>query len=372
MIAGPSRVTVALGARSYDILVGPGLLADAASWLEPVIKSKRAMIVSDTRVAAHYAHKLELQLKELGIESELLTVEAGEGAKSFGVLEALLENMLALTPDRKTPVIALGGGVVGDLAGFAASILLRGVPFIQIPTTLLSQVDSSVGGKTAINARAGKNFIGSFYQPQLVLADLDTLKTLPKREWLAGYAEIIKYGLIMDTEFYRWCLAHATALLDGDIKALEHAVVHCCRMKAEIVGADEREADQRALLNLGHTFGHALEAELGYDDRLLHGEAVAIGMVMACRLSEKLGLIGPELEAELTAHFDAVGLPTTPRAIDHPWTVKGIARHFASDKKAEDGALTFVILEALGKAQVKKSVDPLLAEAVVQSFLEVA
>ena len=326
--------------------------------------------MSDETVARHYVPALKENLTSNGIRVDVLTVPAGEGSKCFGTLERLLNDMLALTPDRKTTIVALGGGVVGDLAGFAASILLRGVPFIQIPTTLLSQVDSSVGGKTGINTSAGKNLVGSFYQPQLVLADLDTLKTLPPRELRAGYAEIIKYGLIMDGEFYRWCLANASAVLAGDVAVQQHAVLHSCRMKAEIVGADEREGGARALLNFGHTFAHALEAELGYDGRLLHGEAVGIGMVMACRLSAAMNLISPEVEAQLASHFKALGMPATPRDVAHAWNAKAIASHFAGDKKAEDGALTFVVLDAVGKARVAKGVDAALALRVTQSFLE--
>lgn len=370
MTIEPQRLTLALEGRDYEILVGPGLLSRVAELMLPALASKRAILVSDATVAPHYAMALLDRLKEAGIAAEPVVVPAGEGAKSFAVLEWLMNALLLLGPDRKTTIIALGGGVVGDLAGFAASILLRGVPFIQVPTTLLAQVDSSVGGKTAINAQAGKNLIGSFYQPKLVLADLDTLKTLPARQWRAGYAEIIKYGLILDAAFYQWCLQNAARLLAGDMDALQYAVVACCRMKAAIVGADEREASARALLNLGHTFGHALEAETGYGDALLHGEAVAIGMVMACRLSEKLGLIGPEVEAELAAHLTSIGLPATPKAIDHAWDAAAIARHFASDKKAEEGKLTFVMLEAIGRGAVKKSVDAALAEQVTASFLE--
>jgi 3-dehydroquinate synthase len=277
--------------------------------------------------------------------------------------------LLALKPDRKTTLIALGGGVVGDLVGFAASVLLRGVPFIQIPTSLLAQVDSSVGGKTAINSKGGKNLIGSFYQPQLVLADTGTLDTLPLRELRAGYAEIIKYGLIMDESFYRWCLAHGAQMLAGDKTMRQDAVVRSCGFKAAVVKADEREADMRALLNFGHTFAHALEAETGYGEKLNHGEAVAIGMVMACRLSAELGLIGNDVEAELAAHLRALGMAAELKDIDHPWNAAAIASHFSEDKKAENGKLTFIVLDAIGKARVAKDVDAALAQQVVASYL---
>lgn len=367
----PTTINVALGERSYDILVGEGLLARAAEWILPQLTSKRVFLVSDSNVAPLYAPTIEAALVAQNIQVQQLTVSAGENAKRFEVLETLCEEILAHAPDRKTTLIALGGGVVGDLAGFAASILLRGMPFIQIPTTLLAQVDSSVGGKTAINTKAGKNLVGSFYQPHLVLADLDTLKTLPARQMRAGYAEIIKYGLIMDEPFYRWCLTNAQALLAGEAAVLQQAVAECCRMKAQIVAADEREAGARAWLNFGHTFGHALEAETGMGDALLHGEAVAIGMVMACRLSAQMGLIAPSVEHELSAHFRQLGMPAAPKDVEGvTWNANRIAAHFISDKKAEHGTQTFVVLDAVGKARVAKAVDPAMTLRVVESFLE--
>lgn len=368
------RLTVALGERSYDILIGNGLLADAGTLMTPHLASNRAIIISDTSVGPLYAGKLKASLEKAGVQCDALVVNAGEPAKSFAVLETLCEQLLALTPDRKTTLIALGGGVVGDLVGFTASILLRGVPFIQVPTTLLAQVDSSVGGKTAINSKAGKNLIGSFYQPQLVLVDLDTLNTLPKRHWRAGYGEILKYGLIMDAGFYQWCLDNAAMML-GDDKdeqqraALRYAVRTCCAMKAQVVGADEREAGMRALLNFGHTFGHALEAELQYSNALLHGEAVAIGMVMAMRMSAECGMVNAALEQQLVTHLKALGMPASPKDIDHRWDAARIAAHFVGDKKAENGNLTFILLEQAGKACVVKQVDPAMAKTVVASFL---
>ncbi len=246
---------------------------------------------------------------------------------------------------------------------------MRGLPFVQVPTTLLAQVDSAVGGKTAINARAGKNLVGSFYQPLAVISDLDTLATLPAREMAAGYAEVVKYGLIADPVFYQWCLQNGAALVKGDKALLEKAVGKSCAMKAAIVGADEKESAGRALLNFGHTFGHALEAEAGYSDTLLHGEAVAIGMVMGCALSQKMGLIDAAVGEQLAAHLKSVGLPAGPRDIDRTWNVERICAHFLSDKKAEDGALTFIVLDAIGKARVAKHVDPALAQAVVEEFV---
>ena len=361
------RLQVALGERGYDIVIGSGLLARAGEFIAPI--AKNAIVVTDANVMAHYGKALEASLKAAGVRSTGIVVPAGEGSKSFTSFETLMDKILTLKPDRKTALIALGGGVVGDLTGFAASTLLRGVPFIQIPTSLLAQVDSSVGGKTAINTKAGKNLVGSFYQPKLVLADLDTLKTLPPREMRAGYAEIIKYGLIADAEFYQWCLSHAEKLLAGDLVTLQQAVMKSCSMKASIVEADEREADTRALLNFGHTFAHALEAETGFSDKLLHGEAVAIGMVMACRLSASMGLIGREAEEELAAHFKALGMKSQPTDVANDWHAKKVASHFASDKKAEGGKLTFVVLKNIGSAAVAKDVDSTLAHDVVESYL---
>lgn len=364
------RLRVALDTRGYDIVIGSGLLARAGELLAPVLPGKRVILVTDRHVGALYAATVTDALQANGFSTDVIMVEAGEGSKSFTNFESVMEQVLALTPDRKTALIALGGGVVGDLTGFAASTLLRGVPFVQIPTSLLAQVDSSVGGKTAINSKAGKNLIGSFYQPNLVLADIDTLKTLPPREMRAGYAEIIKYGLIADAAFYRWCLEHAERLLAGDAIVLQQAVMKSCAMKAAIVEEDEREADRRALLNFGHTFAHALEAETGFSDQLLHGEAVAIGMVMACRLSARMGLIEQAVEAELLAHFTALGMKAEPREVKTDWRAPNIAVHFASDKKAEAGQLTFVVLEARGRAAVARNVDAALALDVVASYLK--
>lgn len=369
-MTNPAIVKVALEGRSYDIVVGGGLLARAAEYCLPVMAGKHAIIISDENVASLHAKTVYDSLSAAGIKVDMLTVKAGEGSKGFATFEWLLEALLGLKPDRKVTIIALGGGVVGDLVGFAASVLLRGVAFIQIPTSLLAQVDSSVGGKTAINSKAGKNLVGSFYQPKLVLADSDVLSTLPPREMRAGYAEIIKYGLIMDAEFYRWCLANAAKLLAGDKAAIEYAVLKSCEFKAAVVKADEREADMRALLNFGHTFAHALEAETGYGAKLIHGEAVAIGMVMASRLSHRMGLIGAEVEAELAAHFKQLGMLAVPTDLKHPWNAEAIAGHFAQDKKAEGGTLTFVVLDAVGKARVAKNVDASLAHTVTQSFFE--
>jgi 3-dehydroquinate synthase len=363
------NVAVALGARSYEIRIGQGLLAVAAAHIAPVLRAPRVIVVVD-RAVEEAAKTLMADLVTHGIRAEILTIAAGEATKSFAGFADLAERILALRPDRKTTLIACGGGVAGDLVGFVASVLLRGLDFIQVPTTLLAQVDSSVGGKTGINTRAGKNLVGSFYQPRLVLIDLDVLATLPPRELRAGYAEIIKYGLIMDAEFFAWCEHHGAALIEGDAAYRARAIAACCQMKAQIVGADEQESDLRALLNFGHTFGHALEAEAGYDGSLLHGEAVALGMVMGCRLSEKLGLLAEDTRARLVAHLQAVGMKSSLKETGHPWQAEKIAAHFMSDKKTENGALTFIVLDDVGRARIQKNVAPELAGAVVAEMVE--
>lgn len=370
MSASTQRLHVELPERGYDIVIGSGILPRAHEFLAPVLAGTRAIIVTDRQAGEHYATPLNQALTAKGVQVEELWIAPGEGSKSFASYEMLMEQLLALTPDRKTTLIALGGGVVGDLTGFAASTLLRGVPFIQVPTTLLAQVDSSVGGKTAINARAGKNLVGSFYQPLLVLADLDTLKTLPARAMRCGYAEIIKYGLIMDKPFYGWCLKNGAALLKGDVALLQKAVADSCAFKAKIVSADEREGDTRAWLNFGHTFAHALEAETHYGDKLQHGEAVAIGMAMGCKLSAEMKLLDPAVEKELALHLRALGMPATLKDIAHDWDASRIASHFLSDKKAEGGTLTFVVLDGVGKAKVVKNVDAALAQSVVSASLK--
>lgn len=364
-----TKVTVPLRERAYEIVVGEGLLANAAEYIAPLLRAPRVIIVTDIAIK-NYAESLNAGLKARAIRTDMVMLAAGEQSKSFVQLEQLMNDLLALNPDRKTALIALGGGVIGDLVGFAASILLRGVDFIQIPTTLLAQVDSSVGGKTGINTKAGKNLIGSFYQPKIVLADVAMLTTLSPREMRAGYAEILKYGLIMNADFYAWCERHGEKLLAGNAEYLTRAVAGCCEMKAHVVGADEQESAGRALLNFGHTFGHALEAECGYDGTLLHGEAVAIGMVMGLRLSTKLGLMVDGLEERLVAHFKAMGMAAIPKDIRNHWDAPRIVAHFASDKKTENGALTFIVLETLGKARVEKSVNATLALEVVKEFVD--
>lgn len=364
-----AQVKVALGDTSYEIVVGEGAFEQAGALLKPLLPGKRVFVLSDVNVSVLYGARIQSSLEKAGFISRMFLVPAGEGSKSFEHYQHLLEQMLAEGPDRKTTILALGGGVVGDLAGFIASTLLRGVPFVQVPTSLLAQVDSSVGGKTAINATHGKNLIGSFYQPKLVIADTGVLKTLPGREIRAGYAEIIKYGLIMDEAFYRWCLANGHGVVAGDASAQQRAIVASCQFKAEVVKADEREANRRAILNFGHTFAHALEAETGFSDVLLHGEAVAIGMVMACRLSAKLGILDAAVEAELAGHLKQLGMKSYPKEVSVEWDVARIVAHFSEDKKAEDGKLTFVALSGVGNAVVVKDVSPQLVQEVVVSYL---
>jgi 3-dehydroquinate synthase len=346
-----ATVRVELGARAYDILVGPHLLAEAGSHIRPLLRQPRVIVVTDETVAALHLDTLEASLASAGVKAERIILPPGEKTKDFAHLQALVERLLDLGVDRGSTLVALGGGVVGDLVGFAASIVVRGIDFVQVPTTLLSQVDSSVGGKTGINTRHGKNLVGSFHQPRLVIADVSTLDTLPKRELLAGYAEVVKYGFIRDRVFFEWLEQHGPGVRDDDAAARQHAVVTSCKAKAEIVAADEREAGVRALLNFGHTFGHALEAETGYGEELLHGEAVAIGMAMAFDLSVRLGYC-PRQEAERARrHLEVMGLPFSPRWLaGRRLSVASLLDHMRHDKKIKDGRLTFVLTREIGKA----------------------
>jgi 3-dehydroquinate synthase len=352
------KLTVALGSRSYDILVGRGLLAQAAAHLRPLLKQPRVIVVTDESVARLHLPVLARSLDQNGIAHREVILPAGEQTKSFAYLEQLIDRLLAEKPERSTLIVALGGGVIGDLTGFAASILLRGIDFVQIPTTLLAQVDSSVGGKTAIDTRWGKNLVGSFHQPRLVLADTGVLDTLPRRELLAGYAEVAKYGLINDAPFFAWLEEHGPAVVDGGDAARQRAVRISCAAKAAIVAEDERESGARALLNLGHTFGHALELECGYGSDLLHGEAVAIGMVMAFDLSAQLGLCPPEDAARVERHLAAMGLPTSPTAIGgRVWDADLLIENMQHDKKASGGRLNFILARGIGRAFIARDVN---------------
>ena len=350
-----TTMTVALGDRSYPLVIEPGLLARAGEHLAPLARGRPLVIVADANVRPHLA-ALEASLQAAGLATEAVIVPAGEGAKSWASLEMLCDRLLDLGVERGDHVIALGGGVVGDLVGFAAAILKRGCGFVQIPTTLLAQVDSSVGGKTGINARAGKNLLGAFHQPSLVLIDPDVLNTLPQRELRAGYAEIVKYGLIDDPDLFTWCEANGPALLAGDADARAHAIAHSVTSKARIVAADEHETTgQRALLNLGHTFGHALEAEAGFDGTLLHGEAVAAGCALAFRYSVRLGLCPPADADRVAAHLRSVGLPDGLAGV----TASGarLVDHMRHDKKARGGVLPFLLTRGIGRTFLDRTVD---------------
>jgi 3-dehydroquinate synthase len=370
-MSSPRTIRVDLAGRAYDIAIGPGLIDRAGEFARPLLAAPRATIVSDDTVAPLYGARLAASFERAGVETRTVTVPAGESSKDFASFGRLMNELLDGRPDRKTTLVALGGGVVGDLTGFAAAVLLRGVDFIQVPTTLLAQVDSSVGGKTGINTRHGKNLVGAFYQPRLVLADTTVLDTLPRRELLAGYAEVAKYGLIDDPAFFDWCEKNGEAVLAGDAAARTYAIEQSCLSKARIVAADERETtDLRALLNLGHTFGHALEAETGFGSTLLHGEAVGAGMAMAFDLSARLGLCPPEDAKRVRRHLGAVGLPVRLRTISgdnsRTWEAAKLIEHMRGDKKAEGGKLTFVLARGIGKSFVTRDVD----EAALRGLLD--
>ncbi|WP_147163916.1 3-dehydroquinate synthase [Pararhodospirillum oryzae] len=353
-------LTVPLAERTYPIHIGPGLLARAGELLAPVLRRPSVAVVTDHTVGALYRAPLEASLKAAGIASRFIELPPGESSKSFATLERLLDILLEARVERSTTLVALGGGVIGDLTGFAAAILLRGVDFVQIPTTLLAQVDSSVGGKTGINTRHGKNLVGAFHQPRLVLADTGVLDTLSPRDLRSGYAEVVKYGVIDDPAFFAWLEENGPAVLAGDGDARAHAIATSCAAKARIVGADERESGQRALLNLGHTFGHALEAETGFGPTLLHGEAVGLGMIMALDLSARLGVAPAGDARRLSAHLAACGLPVDPRTLaDAPsWDVDRLLAHMGHDKKVSDGRVTYVLARGIGAAYLERNVDP--------------
>ena len=352
------KIRVDLGARSYDIVVGPGLLTEAGALAKPFVPRPPALIVTDETVAKLHLPALQGSLAAAGIASKPIVLPPGEETKSFSHLQNLLHAILDARPERRSTLIALGGGVIGDLTGFAAAITLRGIDCIQIPTTLLSQVDSSVGGKTAIDTPHGKNLVGTFYQPRLVLIDIDSLATLPKREVLAGYAEVVKYGLLGDAAFFAWCEANGPNLRDGDTAARQYEVMTSCRAKAEIVGEDEREEGRRALLNLGHTFGHALEAATGFGPELLHGEAISIGMVMAFELSVRLGLAPAADAARVRRHFAAMGLPTGLEALGNRRpTAEELIAHMRRDKKVRGGTIAFILVRGIGQAFVARDVE---------------
>ncbi|QIG47147.1 3-dehydroquinate synthase [Nordella sp. HKS 07] len=361
-----TTVAVELGARRYEIAIGAGVLAEAGKRIRPFLKRPVTAIVTDSAVAALHLDTLRKSLEAEGVSSSAIILPPGEATKSYKHLAETCDQLLAAGIERRDIVIALGGGVIGDLTGFAAAILRRGVDFIQIPTTLLAQVDSSVGGKTGINSPHGKNLIGAFHQPRAVLIDIALLDTLPKRELAAGYAEVAKYGLLGDAGFFSWLEANAQSLFAGDAQSRIKAITKSCEMKARIVTEDETETGIRALLNLGHTFGHALEAATGYSSRLLHGEAVAVGMAQAFRFSERLGLCAKGLADRAEKHLRAAGLPT--RLADIPGDLPGpdkLLEIMRQDKKAVAGKLTFILVRDIGEAFIARDIK----ESDVLAFL---
>jgi 3-dehydroquinate synthase len=368
--ADPITLDVALGERAYQIVIGRDVLNLLGARVAGLRPGARTAIVTDRTVAKHWLEKTETSLKQAGISTSHIVVEEGEGSKSYAGLERVSEALIAARIERNDLVIALGGGVVGDLAGFAAAILRRGVDFVQVPTSLLAQVDSSVGGKTGINSPQGKNLLGAFHQPVLVVADTSVLDTLSPRQFRAGYAEVAKYGVLGDEGFFAWLEANHADLFKGGT-GREYAIATSCRAKAAIVARDERETGDRALLNLGHTFGHALEAATGFSDRLFHGEGVAIGMVLAAQLSAQLGMIAQADAARIERHLAEVGLPTHLKHIAG-FAQEGLADAdalmalMAQDKKVRRGRLTFILLEAIGRAVISRDVEP----ALVRDFLE--
>lgn len=362
------RVPVALGNRAYAVHIGPGLLRNAAGLIDSALGLCRCGIVTDENVAASHLSGLETSLAQAGRHAGSIVLPPGEATKSFAQLDHLCQQLLELGLERGDAVVALGGGVIGDLAGFAASIVRRGVRYVQIPTTLLAQVDSSVGGKTGINTRQGKNLVGAFHQPSLVLADTEVLRTLPPRQMRAGYAEVAKYGLLGDADFFGWLEGSWERLFRLEPAALMQAVARSVEMKAEIVARDETETGDRALLNLGHTFAHALEAWTGYSDRLLHGEAVSIGMCLAISLSEELQLCPPQTAARVAAHLKTVGLPTRIHDIPGPGELpspQDMIRLMRQDKKVQRGRLALVLVRSIGQAFVTRDVEP----AQIEEFL---
>ena len=356
--AEPIVVPVALAERSYDIVIGRGLMASLGARIKALRPGAKVAIVTDATVAELHLAACEAALKSAGVDCSAIVVPPGEGSKNFASFEKVCEAIIAARIERSDLIVALGGGVIGDLAGYAAASVRRGLDFVQVPTTLLAQVDSSVGGKTGINSSHGKNLVGAFHQPILVIADTALLDTLPKREFRAGYAEVAKFGLLGDTAFFTWLEANWQEIFSGG-PGREHAIAVCCRGKAGIVARDERETGERALLNLGHTFGHALEAGAGFSQRLLHGEAVALGTALAFEFSARKGLIAAPNAARASAHLAAVGLPTHLSQITGGVPgVDVLMGLIAQDKKVKRGKLTFILVRAIGQAFVENNVDP--------------
>jgi 3-dehydroquinate synthase len=365
----PTVVAVELGDRRYDILIGRGLVARLGARVAALRPGAAAAIVTDETVARHHLAAVADALAAAGVRTAEVVVPAGEATKSWAMVERVCDALLAARIERRDLVVALGGGVVGDLAGFAAAIVRRGLDFVQVPTTLLAQVDSSVGGKTGVNSRHGKNLIGAFHQPILVMADTALLDTLPEREFRAGYAEVAKYGLIDDAPFFAWLQANWRDVFGGGA-AREHAIAVSCRSKAAIVARDERETGDRQLLNLGHTFGHAFEAAAGFSDRLLHGEAVALGLSLAFGFSRRLGLLSEDEVARVRTHLAEVGLPVKPADVPGPVaTLDRLIELIAQDKKVKRGKLTFILARGIGQSFVAPDVDAAEVRAFIAETL---
>jgi 3-dehydroquinate synthase len=365
-----NEITVDLGDRSYPIITKAGLLSEAGDLLEPLVASRRLFIIADQNVYDLHGSQLKQALDKSSFEQVWITVPAGESSKGWSQFTRLCEELLSARIERSDTVIAFGGGVIGDLAGYVAASVLRGVNFVQIPTSLLAQVDSSVGGKTGINTPQGKNLVGAFYQPKAVFIDLSVLETLPNRELLAGYAEVVKYGLIRDYAFFEWLEQKAAEMLGGDLDLLQHAIMRSCEVKAEVVSADEREGGVRGLLNLGHTFGHAYEAEMGYDGRLLHGEAVAIGTRLAAETSVRHGWMERQEATRIEQHFQSLGLNCDFSAYDGTHvTVAALMDHMTRDKKVKGGQSTFVMLSRIGEAFLTKEVDKDMVSTLLSETL---
>lgn len=367
---GHETVHVDLGDRSYDIHIGPNLLSNAGAFLKPHLNRNHVAIITDENVAGLHLDTLESGLAAEGITSVALRLPAGEATKSWKMLEKTVEWLLSEKIERDDVVIAFGGGVIGDLTGFAASVLRRGVRFVQIPTSLLAQVDSSVGGKTGINSPQGKNLVGAFYQPELVLADVEVLGTLKPRDFLAGYGEVSKYGMLGGAAFFEWLEVNGPAMAAGDMGKRIYAVKRSCEMKADIVARDEKEHGDRALLNLGHTFCHALEAATGYSDRLLHGEGVAIGCALAFETSMRLGRCSQEAPSRVRAHLRDMGMKVDLLDIagDLP-DADGLLELMSQDKKVQDGKIAFVMARSIGEAFVDRDVDLDVVKSVLQDAL---
>ena len=365
------QVSVKLPNHSYEIYVGSGLFGNVADLISPFLKRKFAAIVTDSHVGPLYGESVQSALKAHGIDSQIIIVPAGEATKSWPYLTYVVEELLEAKVERDDVVVALGGGVIGDLVGFASSILRRGVRFVQMPTSLLAQVDSSVGGKTGINSAKGKNLIGAFHQPEIVICDTDALKTLPRREFLAGYGEVSKYGLLGDASFFEWCDENHNAILALEQEAIEKMIAHCCQMKADIVARDEKERGDRALLNLGHTFGHALESLAGYSDKLLHGEGVAIGCGLAFDLSAKLGFCDQSLSQTVRAHFVKMGMMSRMDEISGvDLDADKLLDAMYQDKKVQSGSLTFILADKIGHSFVERDVAPETVNEVLKAALQ--